>query len=178
MLSNYKKLLAWVLALLVLGQLSACGFRLRGQVDVPEELKLVHITGSAEFAPLTLELKKVLQRSGTRVLSSAAEAQSIIAISNELMKKRVLSVDAQGRAAEYELIYTLNFSVTRTDAQGIVPEQKIELSRDFRFDPDNVLAKDAEEAQIRKDMISFAVRQMMRRIDSHLKSGRAAESAT
>ena len=94
------------------------------------------------------------------------------------MKKRVLSVDAQGRAAEFELIYTLHFKVTKSDAQVIVPEQKIELTRDFRFDPDNVLAKDAEEAQIRKDMISFAVRQMMRRIDSHLKSGRAAEAAT
>jgi LPS-assembly lipoprotein len=178
LLSKNRKLLAWTLVLLLLGQLSACGFRLRGQIDVPEELKLVHIVGSAEFAPLTLELKKVLQRSGTRVLPSTAEAESIITISNEQLRKRVLSVDAQGRAAEYELIYTLNFTVTKTDAQVIVPDQKIELSRDYRFDPDNVLAKDAEEAQIRKDMISFAVRQMMRRIDSHLKSGRAAGSAT
>ena len=174
MLSKCRQLVVYTLLLLLLGQLSACGFRLRGQVDVPEELKMVHIAGSAEFAPLTLELKKVLQRSGTRVLSSPAEAQSIITISNEVLKKRVLSVDAQGRAAEYELIYTLLFTITKADATVIVPQQKIDLSRDFRFDPNNVLAKDAEEAQIRKEMVSFAVRQMMRRIDSHLKSGKTS----
>lgn len=167
-------MLVYALLLITISQLTACGFRLRGQVDVPEELKQVHIAGSAEFAPLTLELKKVLQRSGTRVLSSQAEAQSVIAISNETFKKRVLTVDAQGRAAEYELIYTLDFIVTKTDGELIVPRQKIDLTRDYRFDPNNVLAKDAEEAQIRKEMVSFAVRQMMRRIDSHLKSARAA----
>lgn len=166
------------LLVITLSQLTACGFRLRGQVAVPEELKLVHIAGSAEFAPLTLELKKVLQRSGTRVLSSQAEAQSVIAINNETFKKRVLTVDAQGRAAEYELIYTVYFNVAKTDGELIVPQQKIDLIRDYRFDPNNVLAKDAEEAQIRKDMISFAVRQMMRRIDSHLKSATAAPTPT
>jgi LPS-assembly lipoprotein len=87
-------------------------------------------------------------------------------------------VDAQGRAAEYELIYSFNFIVKKSDGELFVPLQKIDLSRDFRFDPNNVLAKDSEEAQIRKDMISFAVRQMMRRIESHLKTGKPAAQAS
>ena len=167
-----------VLTISLVLQLSACGFRLRGAVEVPPELKVVYISGVGEFAPLTQELKKVLQRSGTRVLSSQADAQSIISIANENLRKRVLSVDTQGRAAEYELIYSFLFDVKKADGEVIVPQQKIDLSRDFRFDPNNVLAKDAEEVQIRKDMISFAVRQMMRRIDSHLKSGKAPAQAS
>ena len=159
-------------------QISGCGFRLRGQVEVPEELKLVHIAGSAEFAPLTLELRRVIQRSGARVMSSRADATSIITITNETFKKQVISVDSQGRAAEYGLIYTFYFNVAKADEQVIVPQQKIEVLRDYRFDPDNVLAKDAEETQIRKDMIRFAVRQMMRRIESRIKSGSASGQAT
>ena len=162
---------------MLLMQLSACGFRLRGAVEVPAELKVVHIQGVGEFAPLSLELKKVLQRSGTQVLRSAADAQSVISISEENWRKRVLSVDAQGRAAEYELIYSFSFTVKKPDGEVLVPPQKIDLARDFRFDPDNVLAKDAEEAQIRKDMTSFAVRQMMRRIESHFKSAKAPAQA-
>lgn len=178
MLNRYKQIGLWLVVSAFVLQLSACGFRLRGAVEVPPELKLVHIEGVGEFAPLAQELKKVLQRSGTQVLRSTAEAQSIISINEENLRKRVLSVDAQGRVAEYELIYSYFFTVKKTGGDVIVPQQKIELLRDFRFDPDNVLAKDAEEAQIRKDMISFSVRQMMRRIESHLKSHAAPAAAS
>jgi len=54
----------------------------------------------------------------------------------------------------------------------IVKNQTIDLTRDYQFDPNNVLAKDAEEAQIRLDMVKFSVRQMMRRVESQLKSTR------
>lgn len=151
---------------------------MRSAADVPAELKVVHIAGIGEFAPLSQELKKVLQRSGTQVLRSAADAQSVINIIDEKYRRRVLSVDAQGRAAEYELIYSFRFDVKNIGGEVIVPSQKIELLRDFRFDPSNVLAADAEEGQIRKDMNSMAVRQMMRRIESHFKSGKAATPAS
>ena len=149
--------------------ISGCGFHLRGAVEVPPSLKEIRVVGIAEYSPLSLELKKVLTSAGSTVLPATAKASSTIAISNEIFKRRVLSVDAQGRVAEYELMYTFNFTVTGEGDAPMVPTQQIELLRDYRFDPNNVLAKDAEEAQIRSDMISFAVRQIMRRIDAALK---------
>jgi len=141
---------------------------MRGSVEAPEILKEIHIAGIAEYSELNQELRKVLQRSGTKFLDSPEEALSVISVQGEGFNKRVLSVDAQGRAAEYELIYKFSFRVT-SDTKELVPLQKIEIIRDYRFDPNNVLAKDAEEAQIRKEMIKFSVRQMMRRIETHLK---------
>jgi LPS-assembly lipoprotein len=164
--------------LLLLGQLSACGFHLRGQVKVPEELKLVYLTGSAEFSPLTLEVKKVLLRAGVQVIPSAAEAESVIAISNEQSKKVVVALDSQGRVAEYELFYSYYFTVTKREGEVIVPLQKIEQSRSFKFDPNNVLAKESEEVSIRKQMLSFAVRQMMQRIEAYTKSAKPVAGPT
>jgi len=149
---------------------SACGFRLRGSVEVPDVLQQTHITGIAEFSVLNQELKRVLQRAGSEVMSQPGNAKSIISISGEKFRRRVLSVDATGRASEFELYYQYNFKITNTDGEVIVKNQKISLTRDYKFDPDNVLAKDAEESLIRTDMIKFSVRQMMRRIDSQLKS--------
>lgn len=146
--------------------LVACGFHLRGSVEVPATLKETRIVGVAQFAPLALELKKVLTNAGSRVLAAAAPASSTITISNERYDRRVLSVDAQGRVAEYALIYSFYFRVSDAGDKVIVPDQKIQLTRNYRFDPNNVLAKDAEEAQIRSEMISFAVRQLMRRVDA------------
>lgn len=159
----------FVLLLGTLALLSACGFHLRQPVPVPAELKETRIAGIAEFAPLTLQMKKVLTSAGSTVLPATAKAASTISISNERYDRRVLSVDAQGRVAEYELSYSFSFNVTDAAGKQLVPGQKIQLLRDFRFDPNNVLAKDAEETQIKTEMIDFAVRQMMRRIDASFR---------
>lgn len=155
--------------LLLTAGVTACGFHLRTPVQVPESLKQTRIVGVPEFAPLSLQLKKALTSAGSVVFPATAKSASTITISDELYNRRVLSVDAQGRVAEYELTYSFNFNVSDETGALLVPGQKIELIRDYRFDPNNVLAKDAEEAQIRKDMIKFAVRQMMRRIYANLK---------
>jgi LPS-assembly lipoprotein len=167
--NKVELLLRWLILLSLATGLSACGFHLRGAVEVPTALKETRIIGIAEFAPLGLQLKKVLTSAGSKVLPATAKTTSTITISNELYKRRVLSVDAQGRVAEYELIYSFYFQVSGEEGAALVPNQKIELTRDFRFDPNNVLAKDAEEAQIRTDLIGFAVRQLMRRINTTLK---------
>lgn len=149
--------------------LSACGFHLRGPTELPPVLKETRISGIAEYSPLTVELKKVLTNAGAIVLPASAKSPSTIAISNEQYIRRVISVDAQGRAAEYGLIYRFDFQVNDESGQALMPNQKIELNRDFRFDPNAVLAKDAEEKQIRADMVRFAVQQLIRRVDAALK---------
>jgi len=55
------------------------------------------------------------------------------------------------------------------DKNVLVPAQEINLTRDFRFDPNNVLATAEEEEKVQQDLVKFAVRQMLRRIQSHLK---------
>ena len=158
-----------LLPLLLSIALSACGFHLRGAVVIPDALKETHIVGIAEYAPLALELKRVLTNAGAKVLPAKAKAASTIVISKNAYTRRVLSVDAQGRAAEYALVYSVSFQVNDAAGKPIVANQTIDLNRDFRFDPNAVLAKDTEEQQIRADMIRMAVHQMMRRIDATLK---------
>jgi len=155
--------------MMLMATLAGCGFRLRGASDLPPVMMETRITGVAEFAPLTLQLRRLLSGAGAQVLAADARASATLAISGEELKKRVLSVDAQGRAAEYELTYRFNFQVTDSQENVLVPQQRVELIRDYRFDPDNVLATGAEEAQIRDEMYRFAASQAMRRINAMLK---------
>jgi len=171
LLNKYNRLVTEALLVLILASsTTACGFRLRGAVVIPPELQETHIEGVAEFSGLYREFKKVLTSSGASLIKDSKTAKSLFKITGEEFKRRVLTVDAQGRVAEYELIYRFNFNIVTVDGKTLVPMQKIEINRDYRFDPDNVLAKDVEEAQIRKEMVSFAVRQAMRRINAILKS--------
>lgn len=154
---------------MLLVTLSACGFRLRGAVELPPAMQETRITGVAEYAPLTVQLRRLLSGSGARVLPADAPASATLVISGEELKKRVLSVDSQGRAAEYELTYRFYFEVLDGEQGVLVARQNVELVRDYRFDPDNVLATGAEEAQIREDMYRFAASQAMRRISATLR---------
>lgn len=167
--------------------LVSCGFHLRGAVEVPPELKNIHISGVAEHSSLYKEIKRVVQRAGSEVSKNPAAADSQINIMNEEHRKQILAVDSLGRAAEYGLIYSFRFSVaiksefeelaTENDhaakplhTKVLVPSQKIYLNRDFRFDPNNVLATEALERQVRLEMTRLSVQQMMRRIRAYLQN--------
>jgi LPS-assembly lipoprotein len=150
--------------------LSACGFKLRGDVELPPALKETRIVGVAEFSPLAIEFKRVLSQAGSVVRGSKEVTSSAVVIDGGTFSRRVLSVDAQGRVAEYEIKYAYTFKILGKENEELIPLQKIELTRDYRFDPGNVLAKDTEEAQLRNEMIRFSVSQAMRRINAMLKN--------
>jgi LPS-assembly lipoprotein len=163
-------LLRYGLLVLPVLLLVACGFHLRGPVQLPPALKETRIVGVAEYAALNLQLKKLLTNAGAKVLPASSKvAPSTISISNEVYEKRVLSVDSQGRASEYGLLYAFHFEVSDEAGKVLVAAQKIELVRDYRFDPNTVLAMDSQEAKIKADMIDYAARQLIRRVDATLK---------
>lgn len=169
-----RALAAALLGGLLLIQLSGCGWRLRGAISVPPALQRSCLTGVAAYSDLAVEIRSTLERAGAKVLDSCAAADAQLRIGRNEVRKRVLSVDASGRAAEFELTYNLQFTVVDQAGDVLVRQQAIEISRDYRFDPDNVLAKGEEEKRIREEMVSFAVRQMMQRIDAATGTNGAA----
>jgi LPS-assembly lipoprotein len=171
----YPMQLKIILIVLVMAvSLQGCGFKLRGPTPIPEQLSETHIMGLAEFHPLRIQLQKAFRSAGARIIKDPALATAVVRIKKNEFKRRVLSVDAQGRAAEYEITYQVEFEVLNNEGKVILPGQTISLVRDIRFDPNNVLAKDTEEQKLREDMIRFASQQMMRRINAGLKKAGTA----
>lgn len=148
--------------------LSACGFHLRGEAVLPPALEVVQIKGPAEFSELYVAMRHSLEAAGAHVITVPDTATAILSIIGELQDRHVLSVDAQGRATEYELNYSVSFVLQAKGNKILLPVQTVTQIRDYRFDPDNVLAKDTEEAILRKALVTDAVQQIMRRIDADL----------
>ena len=55
-----------------------------------------------------------------------------------------LSVDVEGRAQEYTLRYAVIFRLNRADGSDLVPQQVIELSRDYISVPTNASGTEGE----------------------------------
>lgn len=170
---GYLLLLLTLLSLLQQG----CGFRLRGEVELPAGLQQLQVSGVDAYSELGLALSRAWRDTGAELTFSPRENVPILKVSKQDFSRRVRAVDNAGRPTLYELKYELDFSLLDAAGNPQIQTQTVSLLRDYRFDPDNVLAKGDEEARIKRSMIQFAVSQMLRRIDFQFRR-RAAEQGT
>lgn len=149
---------ASVLAFLLL---AACGFQLRGTASLPFET--IYVPNAT--AGIALDLKRNI-RSGTktRVLDEAKGAEALLQFSEESRQKEILSLSSAGRVSEYRLIYRVRFSVSDAKGADFLPPSTVSLTRDMTYDDSQVLAKEAEEQLLFRDMQLDMVQQIMRRI--------------
>jgi LPS-assembly lipoprotein len=172
--------------LLLISLLAACGFKLRGSAELPG-YKLPFATIALSL-PSTSEFYALLKRNieasspGTRVVE-AKEAEAILTVLADTSMKNILSLNAAGRAREYQLVRTFSFKVHAnvgaatsaapvkyTDARPAVVATEyiapstITLRREITFSDDLVLSKESEEVLLWRDMQGDLVQQLMRRL--------------
>lgn len=150
-----------IIVLCALLAMTACGFHLRGSIDLPEPLKKVYVMGASNL--LQRELTSSLKASKGQLVEDDHEARVVIKILHEELKRRVLSLGASGKSNEFELTLNLKFQVFDTQDNAMVDEQSFDVMRDFYNDQQDILAKNNEEELIKKEMYKQAVRILMTR---------------
>lgn len=152
------------LALLTSLLLAACGFQLRGSVDLP--WTTLHL-GLSENDPLYHQIRRAIEAgSQTRIVGDAQAAQASLVVLQNLPSKSILSLSGKGLVREFQL--TRSFVYRIVDAQGgeRVPASQIIIQREMTFDDERIYAKEAEEALIVKEMERDLVVQLLRRLNA------------
>ena len=152
-------------ASLALVSLSGCGFALR---KAPDFAFTTLYSGLAESSPLGVELRRSLQATGkVKVISDARlinDAQVVLDVLLDQREKVVLSLNATGQVREFQLRLRFRFRLRTLAGKELIPASEIALQRDISFNESAVLAKEAEEALLYRDMQSDVVQQIMRRL--------------
>jgi len=119
---------------------------------------------------IALDLRRYVQ-AGTRarVVDDPKQAEAILAFTEENREKNILSLTSAGRVSEFQLKYRVGFRVHDGKGGDYVPQTSIALTRDITFADTDVLAKEAEEQLLFRDMQSDMVQQIMRRIAASRK---------
>ncbi|UCD69309.1 MAG: hypothetical protein JSW48_04305 [Betaproteobacteria bacterium] len=142
--------------------LTGCGFKLRGQADLPFERIHVETDGFSLFAA---ELMRVLQSSNAvEVVDGAEEAQVVLKVLNEQREKRILSLQSSGSVSEFLFVYRVSYRVMDSNRKDLVAPGEILLRRAMQYDDTAILGKQSEEELLFRDMQSEAVQQMLRRL--------------
>ncbi|WDD96346.1 LPS assembly lipoprotein LptE [Burkholderia sp. FERM BP-3421] len=139
--------------------LSACGFQLRGQQNYV--FKRLAVTGAPPA--VAARLTRMIQGgSDTVIVKTVAEADAVLGVS-ESRGQSTLTLDRYGSVQEYQLNYSLNYTLTNRDGAVLIAPSVIALNRAMTYNAQFTNAKAQEADILFADMQNDAVDQLMRR---------------
>jgi len=145
--------------------LGGCGFRLAGSDPLPGVMARPYLTLKDPYTDFSREFEHQLKASGAMLQVSKEAATATVDVTKDLVEQRTLAVSAKNIPTEYELTYTVTFSVHGAGKELLAP-QTISLSKDFSFDENLQLAKEHEADILRQQMARDLVAITMRRLTS------------
>ncbi len=162
--ASRRALLAGVAAALALS-LSGCGFHLEGRAPLSPKFKVTFVDAKDVQSDFVQGLRKALLINGAELTQDGSRATAVVHVVTDKAVQRVLSVSPDNLPREYELTYTVRFSVSAND-KDLLDEQEVSASREYSFDVNELLAKDNEEAVLRQALAKDLVDIIMRRLSS------------
>jgi LPS-assembly lipoprotein len=145
--------------------LAGCGFQLR---QAPHFAFTSIYVGAPANSSLGNELRRTIAFSdGITVVDYAGRidsAQVVLDVLSEQREKVVVGVNASGQVREFQLRTRLKFRLRTPQGKELIPETELLQQRDISFNESAVLAKEAEENLLYRDMQTDIVQQLMRRL--------------
>ncbi|PCI57997.1 MAG: hypothetical protein COB45_01540 [Gammaproteobacteria bacterium] len=154
---TYKRLIT---AFTLVSLLSACGFHLRGDYLLSDELQTLYVSSSDVHGELTRLVKQHLSHNQVKVLKHKSAQEPELRIMSDTLNRRTLSVFENGQVAEYELIYAVHYQLRFTDEEP--QDFRFELNRDYQDDPNLALAKSRELSLLLSEMRTSAADKILR----------------
>ena len=144
---------------------SGCGFHLQGHTPLPEVVRTPYVQAVDKQSEFIVSLRRAMLNSGAHPVQQKDKASVVVQIIKDDVVRRTLSVSAQNQPDEYELTYTVRFTVTQGDKE-LLPPTDISNVRSFAFSEQLLLAKNHEEMILRQDMAHDLADMVMRRLAS------------
>lgn len=151
-----------LLLVAILSLLTACGYHLRGSLELPQELKKICLQGGS--ANLKTQFQKTLENSSGQLVKAPAEAAMTVRVFEKEIRQRAISLSSQGRSNQFELYYLLFYELRDSQNKALTGRERIEVRREYFNDQQDIIAKDNEEGVIRNEMYQQAVKTILNRM--------------
>jgi LPS-assembly lipoprotein len=142
---------------------AGCGFHLRGQTPLPATLVAPYLETSDRYTPLYAALAARLRAAGATLAADPAAASAVIRLHKDQTGRELLSVSARNTPSEFEVYYTVEYSVS-AGASELLTRQQATLTRDLSYDETAVLAKEHEEQSLRAALADELAGLILRRL--------------
>jgi LPS-assembly lipoprotein len=151
---------------LILGlAMAGCGFHLQGHSPLPAQFKVSYVDAHDRQSDFVQGLRNALLVSGVVLTEDATAATATVHVLDDKHVLRTLSVSPDNLPREYELTYSVRFSVTSGDKE-LLASQDVSSTREYSFAVSELLAKQNEEAILQQALAHDLVDVVMRRLSS------------
>ena len=150
-----------LLLLVVLSLLSSCGFKLRGAPVWPVALQPVATEAVPQGRDFVQQLRLTLVEQGVS-LSGAAAAR--IVVHDESHKRRVQSLDANGRVNAYQLNYGVTLSLIDASGVELLAAESYRYQRSYAYNANRALGHQWQEQEMLQRMRQQAIDAFMQRV--------------
>lgn len=166
--NSLRRAMLGLIATAPISGLIACGYRLRGMVDLP--FKVIAITGNPS-PPLRADLQTaILTGTDAKVAINPKDADLILEITNDINGREILAYNSSGQVSAYRLNIRVGFRAFDLAGAEVVPEAEIYMTRDMDFSVTTVLATDVQIQQFLSLMRRDLAIQILRRVSAAAKS--------
>jgi LPS-assembly lipoprotein len=138
---------------------------MQGAFIPPAGMERTYIATGDRHSAFYREFDARLQAEGVELTDSDADATATFTIFADDTGQRVLSVSARNVPTEYEVFYTITYSLD-SGTTGLMPQQTLTLTRDYTYDSTLVLGKAREEELLREAIVADLVRIVMKQIST------------
>lgn len=166
--NHLRRAVLGFIAIAPVSGLIACGFRLRGMVDLP--FKAIAITGNPS-PPMRADLQTaIMTGTDVKVAINPKDADLILDITNDISGREILAYNSNGQVSAYRLNIRVGFRAYDMSGAEIVPESEIYMTRDMDFSNSTVLASDVQQQQFLTLMRKDLSIQILRRVSAAAKT--------
>lgn len=156
-----------LLAACLLGlALSACGFHLRSKIVLPPDLGPVRVTSTTQYSPLADAVATGLRHAGAVAADADATNVASLEILSERWGELAIALDNKGRAQEYSMRYATVFVFRRADGSELMPQQVVELSRDYVSPAQSATGTSTEREILADELRREMAASILRRVQS------------
>ena len=155
--------LACLAGLCLVLALPGCGFALRNSQQFAfETVAVTPEKGTGIAAELARNFGAKLRPLAPSLEGTAPDA--VVDILEDFREKAVTGVNASGQVRELQLRLRVRFRLRTPTGVELIAPTTVRLQRDMSFSESAVLAKEAEERLLYRDMQTDAVQQLVRRL--------------
>jgi len=91
--------------------LAGCGFHLQGRTPLPAVVRQPFVEAPDRQSDFVQYLRHALLSNGAQLTPERDQASAVVSILRDNVSRRVLSVSATNQPNQYEVTYTVGFSV-------------------------------------------------------------------
>ena len=102
--------------------LSACGFHMVGEAELPPEMAQTRIIAQEPYSHFVRRLTILLEQNGARVVD-APPSTALLEIPVNEVRREILSIGDSARVREFRVVHKVRFRLLDEAGNVLVPEQ-------------------------------------------------------